>query len=83
MWGIPMYITLEEDIMKRIVTLALALVMLLTFAVTFCSCEKVKCLTCGDEIAKMKAEKGELFGEEYYMCPDCVDQAEDIADALS
>ena len=64
--------------MKRIVTLALALVMLLTLAVTFCSCEKVECVTCGEEVAKMKAEKGELFGEEYYMCPDCVGDLEDL-----
>jgi len=68
--------------MKRIVTLALALVMLLAFAVTFCSCEKVECATCGDEVAKFKAEKDEVFGQEIYMCPDCVEAAEELEDAL-
>ena len=57
--------------MKKIVVTALAVV---TLALTLCSCAKVECDMCGKKVSKNNAEVGELLGQEYAICNDCIDE---------
>ena len=68
--------------MKRIISLALAVIMLVAVAVTFCSCEKKKCITCGEEKFEMFMEEHEKFGVTVYTCKDCQKQIDEAADQV-
>ncbi len=67
--------------MKKILALVLALVMILSLALTITSCgKKVPCTSCGEEYSENKMEKEEILGETIYMCPDCMDALENLGD---
>ena len=66
--------------MKKVVSIILAAIMILTLAVSLCSCEKAECDLCGEEklVSKMTVE--EVFGEKIYYCNDCKEDLEDLFD---
>ena len=67
--------------MKKIVSLILVTVMLLTVAVGFTACgEKVSCSICKEEGRAGSMEKEEIFGKVIYTCKDCVEDLEKIGD---
>jgi len=64
--------------MKRILSLVLLAVMLVTLALSFVACgEKAECDFCGEEYPVRKMEKDEVCGEEVYICEDCMEDLED------
>lgn len=64
--------------MKRILSLALLAVMLVTFALSFVACgEKAECSICGEEYAVKKMHEVTEFDETYYVCEECYHALED------
>ena len=70
--------------MKRVISLVLALVLVLSLAVMICSCgEKAECDTCGEEkYVKDMTKVLELGDYTVYICHDCQNEAEDAFDDL-
>ncbi len=64
--------------MKRFITLAAALLMLL-----FClaGCAKFTCNICNEEKSGTQ-HKEELLGEEIVICDDCYEEFEELGDSL-
>ena len=69
--------------MKKVISLVLAAIMLLTLAVSLCSCEKVECDLCGEEKFKNQMTVEEVFGEEIYYCKDCQEDLEALGDLFN
>ena len=70
--------------MKRILSLVLLAVMLVTLCVSFVACgEKAECSLCEEEYPVRKMEKEEIFGEEVYVCEDCMEDLEDLGNLFS
>lgn len=69
--------------MKKIISLVLVAVMLLTLCFALASCgEKAVCDTCGKEFrAKDDNIKG-MFGKNVYVCNDCLEDVEDIKEGI-
>ena len=65
--------------MKRVISLVLALVLVLSLAVMICSCgEKAKCDTCGEEkYVKDMTKVLEMGDYTVYICHDCENAVED------
>lgn len=68
--------------MKRIISIALIAVMIVTLAVSLCSCEKEECWICGEEKFAMFMEEDELFGQKFYTCKDCQKDLEELEEEL-
>ena len=70
--------------MKKIISLVLVAVMLLTLCFALASCgEKVKCSICKEEFrAKDKNVTAKIGDYVTYMCDDCLESANDIKDGL-
>lgn len=70
--------------MKRVISLVLALVLVLSLAVMICSCgEKAECDTCGEEkYVKDMTKVLELGGYTVYVCHDCENAVEDAFDDI-
>ena len=56
----------------------LVVIMLLTAALTLCSCEKAECDLCGKEkfVSNMTVE--DFLGSKIYYCDDCRDEFEEL-----
>ena len=71
--------------MKRIISLSLAVLLLLTVALAVGSCggdtTKARCYICHQEFEKSDMDSGELLDEIVYICYDCLEglnQPEDV-----
>ena len=70
--------------MKRILSLVLLAVMLLTVCLSVTACgKKAECSLCGEEYPVRKMEMEEVFGEEVYVCEDCMEDLEDLGNLFS
>ena len=63
--------------MKKIITVILAVAMLLTLLMSFCSCSARKCDFCGTPRNTADMRKSEVEGNTYYMCDDCYHELEE------
>lgn len=72
------------SIMKRVISLVLALVLVLSLAVMICSCgEKAECDTCGEEkYVKDMTKVMELGDMVVYVCNDCQKEVDDALDGI-
>ena len=68
--------------MKRILSLALVAVMLLTLTLALTSCEKVVCDTCGEEFFAKEENISGMFGKNIYTCDDCIEDYNTIIDGI-
>ncbi len=70
--------------MKRVISLAMILVMLLSLCLVLASCgEKVECDTCGEAFRAKDKNTSEFLGVTIYTCNDCLEDIEDIKSGLS
>ena len=70
----------EGIFMKKAISYVLVAVMILTLAVSLCSCEKAECFFCNEEKLVSQMTEEEVFGEKIYYCNDCKDELEDLLD---
>lgn len=68
--------------MKRLLSLALVAVMLLTLCLVLASCEKAVCDTCGEEFFAKEKNISGMFGNDVYTCNDCIEDYNDIKEGL-
>lgn len=69
--------------MKRVLTLALAVLMLCTMALTFCSClDKVECALCEDEKFEFLMKDYEVFGMKTKICSDCKKDLDELEEEM-
>ena len=68
--------------MKRIVSLVLVVLILVTVAFSVCSCGKVECALCKEEVSSMSAKKADVYGQEVTVCKDCYKQMQELAEKL-
>ena len=64
---------------KKIIRIAAIASLATMIMAGFVSCKKTECDICGEEHF---CSKKEVLGEEIYICGDCEDELNDIADEL-
>ena len=67
--------------MKKLILIALTVVMILTTAVFLCSCgETTECEYCDREYKKSQSQTKVYDGDTYVVCRDCADLFQDYED---
>lgn len=68
--------------MKRIVSLALLVLIVAAVAFSVCSCGKVECALCKEEVSSMSAKKADFYGQEVTVCKDCYKELQELVGKL-
>lgn len=63
--------------MKKTVSVILAVVIILSLAITMCSCQARECDFCGERKSESDMRKSHVDGVTYYMCDDCYHELEE------